>query len=117
MTEKLFIFILLIHFLADFGLQTHEQATNKYKGGKQLFYHVGIYSLIWLIGANLFLNFENSFYFAFFTFIAHYLTDLVTSNITKPFFEKKDFHNGFLVIGFDQMLHYLQLYLTFKLLL
>lgn len=117
MTEQLFIFILLIHFLADFGLQTHEQATKKSSSDEYLFYHVGIYSLIWFIGANLFLDFEHSFYFAVLTFIAHFITDAITSRISKPFFEKQDFHNGFVVVGFDQVLHYLQLYLTFKLFL
>jgi len=115
MTEKIFIFILLIHFLADFGLQTYEQATNKYKMGEQLFYHASIYSLIWLIGANLFLNFENSCYFALITLFAHFFTDAITSNITKPYFEKQDYHNGFVVVGFDQMLHYLQLYFIYVL--
>lgn len=50
---QLIIFILLIHFLADFGLQTHEQATKKGEGkslfNKWLFYHVGVYTLIWSI--------------------------------------------------------------------
>lgn len=117
MTEKLLIAILLIHFLADFGLQTHEQATNKSISHKWLFYHVGVYSIIWFIACLMFFSWQFALAFSFITFIFHYITDFATSRIGKPFWEAKDLHNGFVVVGFDQMLHYIQLYLTFKLLL
>lgn len=120
--DFLFIYILLIHFLADFGLQTHEQATGKGVGpkfiNKQLFYHVGVYSLIWLIATIPVLEYNLRFIpFVMITFTCHYLTDWCTSRIGKPYWEKGDYHNGFVIVGFDQILHYLQLYFTFKLLL
>lgn len=108
--------IIVIHFLADFGLQTHEQATNKSSSDKYLFYHVGVYSLVWLLVTLPILG-VYSVAFSTITFVCHFATDYTSSRIGKPFWEKKDLHNGFVVIGFDQMLHYLQLYLTFKLLL
>lgn len=116
MTEFIFIYILLIHFLADFGLQTHEQALNKSTSFKWLFYHVGVYSLIWFI-AMLFMFGSGAFVFAAITFVMHFCTDAITSRLVKKFFDKKDFHNGFVVIGFDQLLHYLQLYYTYTFLL
>ena len=116
MTDKLFLFIILVHFLADFGLQTHEQATKKSSDWLMLFYHVGVYSLVWLVGAWIwFDNIILAFLFAGITFIAHYITDAITSRVSKPFFENGDYHNGFVVIGFDQILHYIQLWLTFNL--
>lgn len=118
MTESLFIFILLIHFLADFGLQTHEQAQGKSKDVIPLVQHVGVYSLVWLIAVlSLSGSYETALYFAIITFIAHYITDYITSRISKGFFDKNDYHNGFVVVGFDQMLHYLQLFYTCKLLM
>ena len=114
MTEQLFLFILLIHFLADFGLQTHDQATQKSGNWMMLSYHVGVYSLIWLLAAwAMFGAFTPAFIFAGITFTAHFITDAITSRVSKPFFENDDYHNGFVVVGFDQVLHYIQLWLTF----
>ena len=116
MTSQLFLFILLIHFLADFGLQTHEQATKKSSNRLMLFYHVGVYSLIWLIASWFWFDeLYLAWLFAGITFASHYITDAITSRISKPFFDKGDFHNGFVVVGFDQILHYIQLWLTFDL--
>lgn len=115
MTERLFLFILIIHFLADFGLQTHEQANKKSSDWLILFYHVGVYSLVWLIASWFwFGEFFHALLFSLITFCIHYITDAITSRISKPFFEKNDYHNGFVVIGFDQILHYIQLWLTFN---
>jgi len=117
MREQIFIFILLIHFLADFGLQTHEQANNKSSSWKWLLYHTGVYSAVWFIATLIFLTPFKAFEFAFITWCTHTIVDYSTSRIGKSFWEKKDLHNGFVVVGFDQMLHYLQLYYTFKLLI
>lgn len=107
------LFVLMIHFLADFGLQTEEQATGKSTSLKWLTYHVGVYSIIWLVAAWFYFDYFNvALIFAMTTFIFHWVTDYMTSRIGKPFWEKKDFHNGFVVVGFDQMLHYIQLILT-----
>lgn len=104
------IFISLIHFLADFALQTHDQAINKSKSNRWLFYHVGVYSLIWLIAIVAYgYSFDTAFIFSSITLVAHFVTDWITSRIGKPFWEKNDYHNGFVVIGFDQLLHFIQL--------
>lgn len=118
MTEQLFLMILLIHFLADFGLQTHDQATKKSYDNKALMQHVGVYSIIWFFAVLMYTgSFLISTAFALVTFATHYATDYWTSRISKPFFEKGDFHNGFVVVGFDQMIHYVTLYFTFKMFL
>lgn len=116
--DQLFLFILLIHFLADFGLQTHDQAMNKSTSVKWLLYHVGVYSLVWFFAALFYFDsFEKALVFSTITFVAHFATDYMTSRIGKPFWEAKNLHDGFVVVGFDQVLHYVQLYYTFKMLL
>jgi hypothetical protein len=113
--DSVFITILLIHFLGDFGLQTHEQSQNKSTCNKWLLYHVGVYSLVWLLGGYImFENWESATKFAIITFCLHFITDWITSRIGKPFWANNDYHNGFVVIGADQLLHYIQLYYTYK---
>lgn len=110
------LLIMLIHFLADFGLQTHEQAVHKSSSNKQLVYHTLVYSLVWLVASYaMFGSITSAWFFAIITFVAHTITDYVTSRIGKPYWEKGDYHNGFVVVSFDQILHYIQLFLTFKL--
>ncbi len=107
------LIILIVHYLADFCLQTHEQSQKKSSEFKWLIYHTGTYSLVWLFTTwALYSSFAAAFLFATITLVVHTATDYVTSRIGKPFWEKQDFHNGFAVIGFDQVLHYVQLLLT-----
>lgn len=124
--DFLFMYILIIHFMADFGMQTVYQAQNKSLGknffNKPLFYHVGFYSIIWFLSVVAISDITHwdifkCFLFTFITFVCHYITDYTTSRVGKPFWENKDFHNGFVVVGFDQILHYIQLWYTFKLLM
>lgn len=111
------IYFLLVHFLGDFALQTHEQSTNKNSSNHWLFLHVSVYSLVWLIAVIPILGFGAGFLFALITFACHFITDWNTSRLSKPFWAREDYHNGFVIVGFDQILHYLQLWYTFKLLI
>lgn len=113
---KLMLFILLIHFLADFVLQTHWQATHKSTSWVALHYHVTSYSLTWLMASWIwFEKIHLALIFFIITYIFHFITDAITARLSKPFFNNKDYHNGFVVVGFDQVVHYIQLIFTFEL--
>ena len=113
--QSIFFTILIVHFLADFCLQTDEQAQRKSFDIHFLNYHVATYSLVWflfLLGLDN-VKFINVLYFIIITYISHFTTDYITSRIGKTFWDKKDTHNGFVVVGIDQILHYVQLYYCF----
>ena len=113
---QLIIEIILIHFLADFALQTNNQAQGKGVGKNlwnfDLFKHCLTYSFVWMIW--FFCNVET---YAFviigtlFIFITHYITDWITSRLSKPLFEEGDIHNAFVIVGADQVVHYITLIL------
>lgn len=108
-----FIGILLVHYVADFLLQTDEQAKNKATSTKALFNHVLTYSLVWTgFIALTWLSLIPSLLFGIITFISHYITDYFTSKKVKKYFDAGNPHDAFIVIGFDQILHYVQLYIT-----
>lgn len=118
--DSLFFYILIFHYLADFVLQTHDQAVNKGEGhmiwNKYLFNHVGTYSLIWLFGFYIiFNNWIISLMLSIINFILHYIIDWITSRIGKPYWKNNDYHNGFAIVGFDQILHYTCLWYLIKL--
>ena len=142
--------ILFIHWVADFVLQTEEQAINKSKSVKFLTYHVLTYTAFWFICISLY---ACCFYLTFncgaivmrekgkllivsftvITFVCHWITDYLTSKLNTKLLPKREqhntqpeyfryignanFHNFFTSIGFDQILHYTQLFLTFNLLI
>ena len=108
------VYILIIHFLADFALQTNDQAFFKSTDIKHLQRHVLTYSLVWLLASySLFGSVLLSISFASLTYAAHFITDYVTSRVGKSFWESKDYHTGFVVVGADQIAHYLQLIFTY----
>ena len=113
---QIFILILIVHFLADFALQTHEQATKKSTEMKWLLYHISTYTFVWSIvffilpireGVN---NFFGWWIFTLLIFLTHFLTDFITSRIGTPFWKNNDPHNGFVVVGADQVVHYVTLW-------
>ena len=126
------LYIIIIHWIADFVFQAEDWANNKSRSNSSLFTHVLIYTVIWMIPAGFLfdsnceysivgkcINTPNLFVFLMITFIAHFITDYFTSRIVKRKFENKEYGSpipnfgAFTVIGFDQVLHYTQLFLTY----
>jgi len=110
------ILIQLIHLFADFMCQTHEMAVGKSKSNYWLSLHVAVYTLITFLGWHFCLMqpafnyfFINYLYFTTFIFSTHWITDYITSRISSKYFGKGDYHNGFVVVGIDQVLHNIQL--------
>lgn len=118
MDQRFIIYILIIHFLADFCLQTSKQATMKSVDKIQLAYHVLTYSIVWFFASYVFTgSWLLAFIFSIITYAFHYMTDYITSRIGKPYWDAKDYHTGFMVVGADQVAHYIQLILTLQFIL
>lgn len=127
MTTTEIILILAIHWFADFVLQTDKQAKGKSKNWSDLLAHTLTYSAVWVIPICLMIGVKNpaestSFYvfmtFAFVgtTFVIHTIQDYITSRINAKLWADGKVHLFFVSIGFDQLLHYIQLILTYQLL-
>ncbi len=107
--------ILFIHWVADFLCQTDWQAQNKSKKWNALLQHTGNYSVIWFLPMlYLFLgSADKAFSFVGITFVAHTITDYFTSRLNSKFWKEQKVHWFFVSVGFDQLLHYTQLLLTY----
>ena len=127
MNTYLILAILFIHWIADFVCQTDKMATGKSKNWTDLLDHTTLYSTLWTIATLLLLivnknepyswqDISNCFTFGGITFVAHTITDYFTSRLNSKLWEKKEVHWFFVSIGFDQWLHYIQLFLTYNLL-
>lgn len=122
------IFILLIHWIADFCLQTRFQGNNKSRSLKALLGHTTVYSLCWLLLWPILGT--KTLWFMLITFVLHTITDFITSRVNaylwlkrmfysakeNPFDQKKasDYEHLFWIgIGGDQFLHATQLIITY----
>jgi fatty acid desaturase len=121
------IFILFIHFVADFLFQSRQMGVKKSRNIYWLFAHVYVYSIITFLGWIYFfnLNIKMSFELISLTVFSHFLTDYITSKLSSKFYlkskkskslkESKYFEWLFWsTIGFDQLIHAITLILTFK---
>lgn len=107
--------IILIHWFADFVLQTDKQAKGKSKNWEDLLAHTLTYSMCWW-SMMFFLPWFEAAAFVGATFIFHTATDYFTSRLNTKLWNKGDVHNFFVSVGFDQVLHYVQLFTTYWLL-
>jgi len=118
--------ILLIHWIADFVLQTDKQAKGKSKNWSDLLSHTAIYSLFWTVPISIFslFGYDSSDFgwspvlllFIPITFVFHTITDYFTSRLNSKLWAEGKVHYFFVSIGFDQWLHYAQLFITYQLL-
>ena len=106
------LYILLTHFIGDFVLQTDWQAKNKSTSNEALLNHTLIYSVIWLP----FIFYYHIAWFLPITFVCHTITDYFTSRLNTKLWAKNEVHYFFVSVGYDQLLHYVQLLLTYLIL-
>jgi len=132
MSLTLIFTVLIVHWVADFVFQTHWQATNKSTSNFALYKHIRNYTVTWLVTFGLWVTYSNHIlhmsaidhgygleilWFFPITFVSHFVTDYFSSRMVSYYWKKDDIHNAFVVIGFDQILHYVQLFLTINWLL
>ena len=135
---KIYLTIIVIHWIADFICQDEKWANRKSTSIKYLLKHTLTYSLIWFFpfiwfiinikfgefderNSEINLVFIQTLKFVAVTFIYHTLTDFFTSKIVSRKFTKKEYGSSipnfgaFTIIGFDQVLHYFQLFISYDL--
>lgn len=107
------VFFIGVHWIADFVLQTHWQASNKSKSNEALSRHVLNYTLaIGFAAAVVFPTSSAALIFTLLNGALHWITDYFTSRWSSRLWAKQDWHNFFVVIGFDQLIHYTTLAVT-----
>ncbi len=114
--EYQILIIIVIHWVADFVLQSEAMGTQKSKSNFWLLLHVSIYSAVWMAIGLFFFPSLAVIKFTIVTFIAHFITDYCTSRLTGKYYTAKKFYGfpGFwTTIGFDQVLHYTQLIICY----
>lgn len=126
------LLILLMHYIADFVFQDEKWSINKWNSFKDLLNHTSVYSVVTFVlitpvifiyrfTIDIDLMMVNIILFSFVSFIIHTLTDFLTSKLVHSKFKKNHLGSSipntgaFSVIGFDQVLHYIQLFITYKL--
>jgi len=101
-----FVALLTVHWLADFVVQTHWQASNKSKDNVALGKHVGTYTATLAVASVvLFGATAATALFVVVNGVLHFGTDYFTSRASSKLYAKQDWHNFFVVIGFDQLIH------------
>lgn len=118
MTLYLIFCVLVLHWLADFVCQTDYQAKNKSKNSIVLLSHVVEYCSVLFVGSVILFWFKVEpvvvITWVLLNGVLHFTTDYITSRITSYLWAKGDVHNFFVVIGFDQLVHYICLFGTLE---
>jgi hypothetical protein len=107
--------ILAHHFVGDFVLQTDDMAKRKSKSNAWLGRHVAVYTATLMLAALML--FRRDFMTMGLAWIGansvlHLAIDWCTSRMTTRLWSQGKTHDFFVVIGFDQMLHFLCLFGT-----
>ena len=132
MGTEIVIMLIIFHWVADFLMQDVDWANEKSISMHALLMHTVTYTLVFMLLMIMSLFFTednlsavdpiiNVLIFGGITFVCHTLTDYITSRIVKRKFDKGQYGThvpnvgGFTVIGIDQILHYLQIFVAYDL--
>jgi len=100
----LLTFVLLVHFIADFVLQSEYMSMNKWKSLWALSWHVFVYFSTLVVILSL-AQFKNVWLYCSLNGCIHFIVDYFSSKVTHYLWEAKEIRKFFIVIGFDQFLH------------
>jgi hypothetical protein len=110
-----FIWLMFVHFIADWVFQTHDQATNKTKNWKYLLSHCLVYTAFFIIP---FFIFKINLLWLIAIFLVHVILDKrsflvwIMKNIKKITLENVPEHLYYLlIITIDQIFHLLLLWI------
>jgi hypothetical protein len=102
----IFLILLSAHFVFDFMLQSDKMGLNKSKSWKWLSIHCLIYAIgltfsMWYVDC-----WQGIVWYLPAFFVSHIAIDGITSRITSYLWQHNERHWFFVVIGFDQLIHY-----------
>lgn len=103
--------VIIAHWMADFVAQTSEMATRKSSSWFWLTFHVVTY-MVTLGLALLILWGHVNLFWILLNGLLHWLTDSVTSRITSRLWQQGRHREFFVVVGLDQVIHYVCLFVT-----
>lgn len=112
------LWLLMVHFIADFVLQSDWMAQNKSKSNQALGLHVTVYTATLLFGSIpllFILNHGGGSIIGVWVLLngaAHFATDYITSRVNSRLWTAKEVHWFFVGVGADQLIHYFTLALT-----
>jgi hypothetical protein len=97
--------IFLIHFVADFCLQTEWMALGKSKYWSPLLAHIATYTAVCLLISPLFLPFWVAILWSVTNGLCHLVVDYFSSRAMRRAREAGNNSRFFLLLGFDQLCH------------
>ncbi|WP_431127390.1 DUF3307 domain-containing protein [Flagellimonas flava] len=106
-----FALILVAHWLGDYLFQTSNMAVKKSSSLKWLTAHVLTYSLVLGVFAIFLFPLESALIYVALNALLHFVTDFFTSKLASKYQDNPRVF--YPVLGFDQMVHGLCLYLTY----
>ena len=130
MSFEVIIVLLTAHWLADFVFQKEEWARGKHNSATDLLSHTLNYALVMFVSVVAYhaivlgsdIDMFAIFYFWVFTLVTHTAVDFVTSKFTKIYSDKMQWYYSnkklgfFPTIGLDQLIHYILLFGSYKVL-
>lgn len=103
--------ILIAHWIADFIAQTDQMAKNKSTSNKWLISHVMTYGITMGFLMVIMLS-KVPIIWLLVNTVAHGATDYVTSRITSRLWKANEVHWFFVVVGLDQLIHMMTMFIT-----
>ena len=113
----IYIYLLVAHYISDFLFQTRKMGEGKSTSIKLLTEHVLVYtSMILLVCSPAVLFFGKVIiYWALVNGVLHWITDYFTSRASKRAYDRGDLKSFWWIIGLDQLIHGICLFITFGL--